>query len=150
MTNLSVSRWDIAETSWIKHRLAVLYINHKVISIEARPVLERTPETFYDLSEPDFQGVIRLSSDLLEDPTTRNRLVSGSRVGLALEFDTVGLFLFTITTGVIRALYYTAIHSANDETSRKAIELLNGSSWREAAWESMTIARIAPKRRFTT
>ena len=77
-------------------------------------MLERTPKTCYDLSEPDFQDAVRLSSDLLEDPTTRSRLVSGSRIGLAIEFDTVGLFFSpTITTGIIRALYYTAIHSAN-------------------------------------
>ena len=55
-------------------------------------MLERTPKTCYDLSEPDFQDAVRLSSDLLEDPTTRSRLVSGSRIGLAIEFDTVGLF----------------------------------------------------------
>lgn len=148
MMNVSVSRWHREEESWINHRIAVLYINHKIIFIEAGLVLERTPNICFQTLESDFQDVIRLCSILLEDPKARNRLVSGSRVGLSLEFDAVGLFLFTITTGIIRALYYTAVHSTSDETSRKAIEFLTKSSWREAAWESTTIARIAQKRRF--
>ena len=130
------------------HRLAVLCINHQVISIETSLILERTPDLFCHSLEPDFQEILRLCSALLVDSKSRNRLVSGSRVGLSLEFDSIGLFLFTITTGIIRALYYTAVHSADDGTSRKAIALLDESSWREAAWESKTIARMARKRRF--
>lgn len=111
-------------------------------------MLEQVLQLFCHTLEPDFQDAMQLCSVLLDDSNSLNRLVSGSWVRLSLEFDAVGLFLSKITTGIIRALYFTAIHSGNDETSRKAIETISKSSWREATWESTMTAQIAQKRRF--
>ncbi|KAL8739813.1 MAG: hypothetical protein Q9190_007418, partial [Brigantiaea leucoxantha] len=54
--------------------------------------------------------------------------------------------IFSFFAGVIQPLYYTAIKSRDREVVHKAIELLETEPWREGAWDSAVMARIASRK----
>ena len=58
--------------------------------------------------------------------------------------------LFTFNEGIIQPLYFTAVKCQNSAIADEAIELLSSRPWRESAWDSSTMAKIAQRARAET
>lgn len=54
--------------------------------------------------------------------------------------------MFSFYTGIIQPLYVIAIHCRNLSVCREAVSLLSTSPWREGAWDSASMARIAERK----
>lgn len=54
--------------------------------------------------------------------------------------------LFSFFGGVIQPLYFTAIHCVDCSIKDRAVALLAENPWREGAWDSSVMARIARRK----
>lgn len=50
---------------------------------------------------------------------------------------------FAFTIGIIHPLYMTALNCADAPMSQEALDLLASRHWKEGAWDSLVMARIA-------
>ena len=53
--------------------------------------------------------------------------------------------IFSFTPGIIHALFFTAVKCRNERICQEAILLLSFSPWREGAWDSAAMAKIAER-----
>lgn len=118
------------------HQITVVTINHRVISMILGSVVEADEAKYYRAMDSSFEQIISLSSTLLfpVNVMTNRRVFPTSKD------------IFSFIEGVIRPLHFTAIKCGNLEICRKAISLLKTSPWREGAWESASMAKIAERR----
>lgn len=118
------------------HQITVMMINHRVISMILGSVTEADETKYYRAMDPSFEKIVSLSSTLLFPVNV---------------MTTQGVFptskdVFSFIEGVIRSLHFTAIKCGNLKICREAIALLKTSPWREGAWESASMAKIAEKK----
>lgn len=118
------------------HQITVMMINHGVLSMMLGSVLEADEGNYYQGMDSSFQKIISLSTTLLFPVN----VMTNCKV-----FPT-GKQIFSFIEGVIRALHFTATKCGNLQICREAISLLKSSPWREGAWESASMAKIAEKK----
>lgn len=119
-------------------RATTLMIYHRVLTLRLNASFQASEEEFYRTSETDFNYIISMSTSLLRpiDATIGFRGSGNER--------SRGLFLFECS--IIYPLYFTAIHCQDPEIQKEALSLLSTSPFREGAWDSATMARIAERR----
>lgn len=118
------------------HRITVLRINHKVMTMIMGSVLEYDEARYYRALDPSFKQIVSLSSTVLLPVN----VMTNCRV-----FPTTNQ-IFSFGQGVIQPLYFAAIKCGNLRICQKAISLLGTPPWREGAWESASMAKIAKKK----
>lgn len=118
------------------HQITVMMINHRVISMILGSVMEADEARYYRGMDSSFEKIITLSSTLLFPVN----VMTNCKV-----FPTSNQ-VFSFIEGVIRPLHFTAIKCGNLQICREAISLLKTSPWREGAWESASMAKIAEKK----
>jgi hypothetical protein len=118
------------------HRITVLTINHKVMCLILGSVLEYNEVTYYRALDYIFEEIVSLSSTVLLPVN----VMTNCRV-----FPTTNK-IFSFIEGVIHPLYFVAIKCGNLRICQMAISLLGIPPWREGAWESASMAKIAKKK----
>ncbi|KAL8902936.1 MAG: hypothetical protein Q9207_004272 [Kuettlingeria erythrocarpa] len=150
--NYLACRQNSAHNHEDPHRIAVLRINRKVTTLMLATYLEPHESTFYAQSQPHFWQIVSLATLILRPNTseTRQRLLGSmlpSSAGLTTDESTPRQRkIFAFFAGLIQPLYFTAIKCPDQNTARKAVELLEMESWREGSWDSAAMARIARRR----
>ncbi|KAL8687509.1 MAG: hypothetical protein Q9224_005129 [Gallowayella concinna] len=126
------------------HRITILRINRKVTTMMLATYLEPHEERFYAQCMSHFWQIISLASFILrETPEMPRRVVQIVHANNQAEDTPYGSKLFSFFAGLIQPLYFTAIKCREKVTAQKAVELLELEPWREGAWDSAAMAKIA-------
>ena len=126
-------------------RVTVMSINHKItfmclfVSVQ-----HNEAELFYGF-ENIFEDILRLATSLLE-PSTPMMNEKLDPVSRSVRAPGGVMPVFHFTAGIIQPVYFTAVKCHNRELSRRAISMLAASPWREGAWDSAAMAKIAERK----
>ena len=120
-------------------RIIVLKINFEFNLMMLTLCLQASDQQFYADHELDFRKIVTLARAVVRPRKDIERIVAANNKRNPPS-------IFSFYAGVIRPLYFTAIKCQNMNVCREAIALLSSSPWREGAWESATMARIAARR----
>lgn len=142
-----LSEWLLASEAFVQlghdfssddlHGITVMNINHKTTFILLTVSFQPNEDTIYRSFHADFAEIVSLAETLLH-PVSSNasRPLSTQEPLLIFEFRAL----------LIKPLYFTAIKCRHLRTCRQAISLLSASPWREGAWDSAAMARIAERK----
>lgn len=116
-----------------RHRLLVATMNnHKIwITLMACEGNNTTSRDYQPYTQ-NFELILSIAAKALETAPTLHRPV-----------ETVP---FVFADGIIHALYLTAVKCSDHSIRAKAIDLLETTQWREGAWNSSAMAKIARRR----
>jgi hypothetical protein len=106
------------------------------MSIILGSVLEADEVRYYSALDSSFEQIVSLSTTLL---------LPVNVMGSSIVFPTAKK-VFSFYEGVIKSLYFVAVKCVNIKICRKAISLLGTPPWREGAWESGSMMRIAKRK----
>ena len=124
-------------------------IRYKVVRIHAlviRPVLAQMEDPLEDL-EQDYSETLDIAEYLLKKRTQLLDRVIFEQTRNHYKVYVEGLApLFNFATVLIQPLYHIATHSYNSIRREKALALLDFREWREGAWDSTVMARLARQR----
>ena len=126
-------------------RIVVMKMNFKINLIILTACLQPSDQEVYADHEPEFREIVELAKSIIGsmDDETKLRIqdmVAANNGGIN------PIAMFSFYAGVIQPLYCTAVKCQNLSVCREAITLLASSPWREGAWDSATMARIASRR----
>ncbi|MCJ1249485.1 hypothetical protein MMC30_006709 [Trapelia coarctata] len=129
------------------HLIGVMSMNCKLASIMLRTILETDEEALYTELEPEFVQIVALATSLLR---SNSDLDKSERWSLPHDFPQYepdgSACVFSFVVGLIAPLYYTAIKCRNRAIVQSAMCLLSSKPWREGAWDSAAMARIAQRK----
>lgn len=129
------------------HRITILRINRKVTTMMLAAYLKPHEEIFYAECMSQFWQIVSLSTFILrQTPEMPRRVVQIVHKNHDVEDAPHGRNLFSFFAGLIQPLYFTAIKCRKRVTAHKAIDLLEGEPWREGAWDSAAMAKIARRK----
>ena len=124
-------------------RVVILQINYRatLISLSTCFHYNDDPES-YDEHDADFRHIFSLAESLIGpmDEAARNSIAlrvaaSGRNINPSE--------LFSFYAGVIQPLYMLAIYCRDLELCQGAVTLLEEKPWREGAWDSFSMAKMA-------
>ena len=129
----------------MSQRIVVMNMNFLINLVIFTACLQPSDQEIYAEHEPDFRKIVELAKSVLgpmddEAKLRIQHIVTTNNGGI----NPVAMFAFY--AGVIQPLYFTAVKCQNLSVCREAITLLASSPWREGAWDSATMARIAARR----
>ena len=119
-------------------RATTMIIHHRVSSLRLTASCQESEEDFYRNSDPEFSYIVSKSTPLLRP--------IDAMVDFRASHDRNSERLFSFCCSIIHPLYFTAVHCHDPEIRREALSLLSTSPWREGAWDSAAMARIAERR----
>ena len=128
-------------------RVTVMSINHKIARIYLSVSMQKNVAELLHSFEIIFEDVLRLATSLLQ-PTaslTKEKSVPITRFEHAVD-GSGPMPVFHFISGIIQPIYFTAVKCRNRDLSRRAIAMLSISPWREGAWDSAAMARIAERK----
>lgn len=115
-----------------------LILHHKVTHLSLTASCQASEEGFYRDCKSDFNYIISTSTAILR-PNHTTIDFRGSDNQWTEQ-------LFSFRSSLIFPLYFTATHCQDPEIQREALSLLSKSPWREGAWDSAAMARIAERK----
>lgn len=117
------------------YQITLLKINFLIFLMKLAVIFEVNEETVYDRYDTNFEEIISHSTSLLQP------------VNVMPNVKIIPWYKnpFTFDQGVIQPLYFTATKCCNRKICSKAISLLSATPWREGAWESTSMAKIAKR-----
>lgn len=120
----------------IKYRMNILWLSTALASDESMVYQEHTPT---------FAEIVDMSSTLLYPV---NVVVDGNLTETSRWTDESNspMPIFTFRTGIIRPLFFTAVKCHDAQIRSRALFLLASRPWREGAWDSAAMAKIAVQR----
>ena len=135
-----------------QHRMLVMEMNCTSFLIEFGMWLKVDKIKFYCQKESDFRLVNSLATSIVlpvnEEVTRRMQRVvlaiNGAPPDEVSHSDPAALF--TLYVGIIPPLFMTATKCQNPQLRTEAIALLRTRPWREGAWDSVAMARVAEGR----
>ncbi|MCJ1300194.1 hypothetical protein MMC08_002989 [Hypocenomyce scalaris] len=126
------------------HRVTILSIKHQTAKIMLAASLDPTEKTTYQQSDFLFTHVVTLAESLLRPVNLMvNSNLWQQPFYVMVSHDPL---LFNFTGCVIQALYFTAIKCCNRSTCRKALSLLSSEPWREGAFDSTVMVKVAERK----
>lgn len=128
------------------HRINVMKMNYTITLLLLEGVFEPIGVVSNRDSELAFEEVIRLAKTILLPLDDEDRMTRIRRVVLANNKDINPDAMFSFYAGLIQPLYNTAIKCQNLAICHEAIGLLATRPWREGAWESAGMAKIARRK----
>lgn len=116
-----------------RHRVVALKVNFQVAALMLAASLNIDEDSFYNDLDSSFEYIVSHSTSLLKpiNVLTNTKILPLNRN------------LFSFVWGAICPLYFTAIKCCSPSICQRALFLLAESPWREGAWESASMARIA-------
>lgn len=126
-------------------RATIMSINYKTHFVTQSSTMQPNDAILYLRFEHIFEDIVRLSTTLLEpvNAMANARLTHISRISDPSK-DPMPVFHFA--PGIIEALYLTAVRCRDWSISQRAITMLSTSPWREGAWDSAAMAKIAERK----
>ena len=130
----------------LSQRVAVLKMNYEIALMGLTTCLQPFDQQIYADHEPKFRLIVDLAKCVIRPKD--QVVVHGVPNIVAANHATIAnpVAVFSFYAGIIRPLFYTAIKCQNLRICREAIALLSASPWREGAWDSAAMARIAARR----
>ena len=126
-------------------RIAVLKMNYETHLILLTASLRPHDQQIYADHESEFCHIVNLAKSIV-GPTDDLGTLGVQHIVAADNTHANRAPMFAFYAGAIQPLYFTAIKCHNLKICREAITLLSSSPWREGAWDSATMARIAARR----
>lgn len=127
-------------------KVSHLRIKHRVSTIMIATSLESSMTVMSRTFDPIFEQIVSLSLSLVRPINVAINNNSYIPQCVIAPNGLIPLLQIGHSEGVIQALYLTAIYCGNDRISQKALCLLSSQHWREGAWESVAMARIAKRK----
>lgn len=126
-------------------RIAVMHMNNLLTQIQLSVCLLPESKLTYDEFETQFRHIVALAKSVLRpaDDTLKMRI---HRIVLANNMDVGPHALFSFYAGLIAPLHFTAMKFNDLKVCREAVALLKEHPWREGAWDSIALAKIAERR----
>ena len=126
-------------------RLLIMRMNYHATHLMLDAWLHDHARSFHHASESTYREILGLAKTVLgsEDAPARGFL---ERVVKENYDPRLPSNLFAFYAGVIHPLYLTSIKCTSLDISKEANALLSSSPWREGAWDSVVMARIAVDR----
>ncbi|KAL8849141.1 MAG: hypothetical protein Q9221_005864 [Calogaya cf. arnoldii] len=129
------------------HRITILRINRKVITLMLSTYLKPHEDRFYAECMSQFWQIVSLATFILrQTPDMPRGMVQIVHKNHQIEEAQHGRNLFSYFAGLIQPLYFTAIKCREKVTALKAVDLLEGEPWREGTWDSAAMAKIAKRK----
>ena len=132
------------ESEMSSKRIAVLQMNYETILMTLTACLKPAPNPVHADHELGFRHIVALAKSVI--PPTNNAAKLRVEHIVAANNSITPVPMFSFCAGVIQPLYLAAIECPNLDVRREAMALLSYSPWREGAWDSATMARIAARR----
>ena len=129
----------------MSQRIVVMKMNYETNSMVLTACLQKCDQQVYAEHEPEFRKIVDLAKCGIGPMDDLVRL-SVEHIVAANNGGMNPVPMFSFYAGIIQPLYLTAIKCQNLSVCREAIALLSSSPWREGAWDSATMARIAARR----
>ena len=150
----------------MKDRVTVMQMNYGVTFILLESCLDKPDaRDLYDRYEINFRQILTLAKSVIRPENAgadsiAARIVAANNQGLRPEngredslADIVAannqgiqpITLFSFYAGIIQPLYFLAIKCRNMRMCQEAVALLSGTPWREGAWDSFAMAKIAKR-----
>lgn len=118
------------------YRSTLLQIGHTVATLMLTASCIANEDDFYAASDSSFEYIVSTTASLLRPVNVMfNRKVFRDASQI-----------FSFTEGTIQPLYFTALKCTNLMIRQNALALLTTSPWREGAWDSAAMARIARRK----
>ena len=127
------------------HRTLVMRMNHTIARIAFGACLHEDEEQVFRAHLPDFRSIVSLAKTVIRpmDDLVKARV---QRIVAANNAGVNPVAVFSFYAGVIEPLYMTAIQCTDAKVCREAIHLLSSPPWREGAWDSAQMARMAERK----
>lgn len=130
----------------LSQRIVVMKMNFHINLIILTACLQPSDQEVYADHEPEFRKIVDLARSVIVPPMDEETKIRIQHI-VAINNGFINpIPLFSFYAGVIQPLYLTAVKCQNLSLCREAITLLASSPWREGAWDSATMARIAARR----
>lgn len=130
----------------MQNRVSVMQMNYKTVVIQTTLCLERRDEQYVgDEHEAEYRQILSLAESIIfpMDEATKSRI---DGVILANNRGPNPMPLFSFFAGIIHPLFVVAVNCRNLSASQEAVSLLSTTPWREGAWDSCSMARIAGRK----
>ncbi|MCJ1301925.1 hypothetical protein MMC08_004726 [Hypocenomyce scalaris] len=115
-------------------------LNYRMAFIMLKAAQEPDEELVSSNCTPIWEEIILLAKSLLQTP---NAYVNASMRFNALHASRP---MFSLPVGLIMPLYYTAVRCHNRAICDDAISMLSIFPWREGAWDSAALSKIAERK----
>ena len=127
------------------HRTLVMRMNHTIARIAFGACLHEDEERVFRAHLSDFRNIVLLAKTVIRpmDDLVKARV---QRIVAANNAGVNPVAVFSFYAGVIEPLYMTAIQCTDAKVCREAIHLLSSPPWREGAWDSAQMARMAERK----
>jgi len=126
-------------------RIAIIHMNNLHSQILLSVCLEPAETLTYAEFNSQFSHIVALATSILR-PFDDSLTMRIQRLVLANSMHVNPHDLFAFFPGLIPPLHFTAMKCVDKDLCRAATALLSGHTWREGAWESMTMAKSARER----
>ena len=126
------------------HRVTIMRLNYHLTSLLLSSCLQNASTPFFDHTyQPYFRQMLDLAQTLLTPDLSRQYIYHIVTLNNVHE-DKVRLFSFY--AGLIQPLFFIAVSTRELSMAKEAISMLQNDPWREGAWDSVSMARIAEKK----
>jgi hypothetical protein len=120
----------VCNEPWEIQVINCLAVNHKNIELMLAAA-QSDGRVDYRACTPAFKEVLTLS----------RKVFDGKLFPAISPHHANSPFAFTI--GIIHPLYITTLNCADASVSHEAVDMLTSKHWKEGAWDSLVMARIA-------
>lgn len=141
---LTAKLWGEIDTE-MSQRIAIMNMNYESNLIVLKACLQRSDQQIYSECEAKFRRIVDLAKAVI-GPMGDVVNLGVQQIVAANNASIHPIPMFSFYAGVIQPLYLTAIKCQDLRVCKEAIALLLSSPWREGAWDSATMARIAARR----
>ena len=127
------------------HRTLVMRMNHLITRIAFGACLHEDEERVFRAHILDYRSIVSLAKTVIRPMDS----LVGARVQRIVAANNAGInpvAIFSFYAGVIQPLYMTAIQCTDVKVCREAIDLLSTPPWREGAWDSARMAKMAERK----
>ena len=149
-----LDRWPIAVdtllariptlTEEMKHRVTVMRLNYRLTSLLLTSCLhDPTSPSFDHTYQPYFRQMLDLAKSLISSDLPRPQIY---RIVALNNRDINPVPLFSFYAGIVQPLFFVAVNSTDLVMAKEAICMLRDDPWREGAWDSVSMARIADRK----
>ena len=127
-----------------RYRVALMRMGFYSLLVTISSFFTESLTSAYDTLEEHYRGILHNAKLLLQPPSAsnRDRLLRAVAVNCH-EPDPYNITIFAFVSGAIQPLHLTATKSGNPRLREEAISLLEEKPWREGAWDSSIMARLA-------
>ena len=131
-------------TEAMARRVSLMRMNYFSTLIGLSTYLQTSPTENLAILTPSFSHIIAEARNVLQpaSPANRSALLAAVSANSG-ELDSCCIPLLAFVSGAIQPLYLTAVGCEDSAMCEMAVSMLENEPWREGAWNSAAMARIA-------